>query len=261
MRRSLSAQDFPRNQSRRWESQRKPVLLFPVGKSFMADLFEHASAPAPGIQLNPEQRAAAHHGEGPLVVVAGAGTGKTRVITERIRYLLETQPELTGAEILGLTFTDKAAAEMKHRVVAAARERGKSAVERAEAVTLSTFHAFCNALLQEINPELKAIDPIDHWILLRRNLPLLQLEQFRRHAEPGQFLGDFVEFFSRCQDELVSPDNYQRYADEQAENFRRVRDAMPEDERSIRDLEIAKLHEIATAYRATDLLIRERTRL
>src|SRR5579872_753845 len=224
----------------------------------MADLFDHASAPAPGIQLNPEQRAAAHHGEGPLVVVAGAGTGKTRVITERIRYLLETQPELTGTEILGLTFTDKAAAEMKHRVVAAARERGKSAVDRAEAVTLSTFHAFCNALLQEVNPELKAIDQIDHWILLRRNLPLLQLEQFRRLAEPGQFLGDFVEFFSRCQDELVSPDAYQKYADEQAENFRRVRDAMPEDERSIRDVEIAKLLEIARAYRASDLLLRER---
>src|SRR5712671_5349771 len=224
----------------------------------MADLFDHASAAAPGIQLNPEQRAAAHHGAGPLVVVAGAGTGKTRVITERIRYLLETQPELTGAEILGLTFTDKAAAEMKHRVVvAAARERGES-VERAEAVTLSTFHAFCNALLQEVNPDLKAIDQIDHWILLRRNLPLLQLEQFRRLAEPGQFLGDFVEFFSRCQDELVSPDNYQKYADEQAENFRRVRGAMPEDERAVRDVEIAKLLEIARAYRASDLLLRER---
>jgi len=224
----------------------------------MADLFDHASAAAPGIQLNPEQRAAAHHGAGPLVVVAGAGTGKTRVITERIRYLLETQPELTGAEILGLTFTDKAAAEMKHRVVAAARERGESAIERAEAVTLSTFHAFCNALLQEVNPDLKAIDQIDHWILLRRNLPLLQLDQFRRLAEPGQFLGDFVEFFSRCQDELVSPDNYQKYADEQAENFRRVRGAMPEDERAVRDVEIAKLLEIARAYRASDLLLRER---
>src|ERR1700730_12979460 len=128
----------------------------------MADLFEHAGIPAPGIQLNPEQRAAAQHGEGPLVVVAGAGTGKTRVITERIRYLLDTQPELTGKEILGLTFTDKAASEMKRRVVAAARDRGETGAERAEAVTLSTFHSFCNALLQEVDPDLKTIDEIDH---------------------------------------------------------------------------------------------------
>src|ERR1700693_5894279 len=217
----------------------------------MADLFEHAGAPAPGIQLNPEQRAAVRHGEGPLVVVAGAGTGKTRVITERIRYLLDTQPELTGKEILGLTFTDKAAAEMKHRVVAASRERGESDAERAEAVTLSTFHSFCNALLQELDPDLKPIDKIDHWILL-------QLEHYRRLAEPGQFLADFVDFFSRCQDELVTPDEYQRYATEQAENFQRVRGAMPADERRIRDEEIAKIQEIARAYRASELLLRER---
>src|SRR5579864_832869 len=225
----------------------------------MADLFEHAGAPAPGIQLNPEQRAAAHHGEGPLVVVAGAGTGKTRVITERIRYLLDAQPELTGKEILGLTFTDKAAAEMKHRVVAAARDRGESDAERAEAVTLSTFHSFCNALLQELDPDLKPIDKIDHWILLRRNLPLLQLEHYRRLAEPGQFLGDFVEFFSRCQDELVTPGDYQRYAAEQAENFQRVRGGMQdEEERRTRDEEVAKIQEIARAYGASDLLLRER---
>src|SRR6202047_2333817 len=209
----------------------------------MADLFEHGSATAPGIQLNPEQRAAAHHGTGPLVVVAGAGTGKTRVITERIRYLLNSQPELTGKEILGLTFTDKAAAEMKHRVVAAFRGRGESEAQRAEAVTLSTFHSFCNALLQELDPDLKPIDKIDHWILLRRNLPLLQLEHYRRLAEPGQFLGDFVDFFSRCQDELVTPEEYQDFAEEQAESFQRVRSAMPEDERHIRDEEIARIQE------------------
>src|SRR5215469_12525150 len=110
----------------------------------MDDLFAHAPSAAPGLPLNPEQRAAAYHGEGPLVVVAGAGTGKTRVITERIRFLLESQPELTGREILGLTFTDKAAAEMKHRVVSFARDQGESAAERAEAVTLTTFHSFCN---------------------------------------------------------------------------------------------------------------------
>jgi len=223
----------------------------------MAELFHQASAPAPGLHLNPEQRAAAHHGEGPLVVVAGAGTGKTRVITERIRYLLDTQPELTGSEILGLTFTDKAAAEMKHRVIAAARDRGELETKRAAAVTLGTFHSFCYERLRELDPDLKAIEPVDHWILLRRNLPLLQLERFRRLAEPGQFLGDFVEFFSRCQDELVSPDEYQRYADRQADDFRRVRDAMPEDERTIRDEEIAKLQEIARAYRVSDQLLRD----
>jgi ATP-dependent DNA helicase UvrD/PcrA len=224
----------------------------------MDDLFEHAKAPAPGIQLNLDQRAAVQHQAGPLVVVAGAGTGKTRVITERVRYLLDTQPDLTGSEILALTFTDKAAAEMKHRVVAASRDRGESEAGRAEAVTLSTFHSFCNELLQEVNPDLKPIDEIDHWILLRRNLPSLHLEHFRRLSEPGQFLRDFVEFFSRCQDELVSPDEYQRFADQQAEDFRRVRSAMPEEDRPVRDMEIAKLQEIARAYRASDLLLRER---
>ena len=224
----------------------------------MADLFERPGAAGAGLQLNSEQRAAAEHGAGPLVVVAGAGTGKTRVITERIRYLLDTQPELTGGEILGLTFTDKAAAEMKHRVVSAARDRGESDAERAEAVTLSTFHSFCNSLLQEIDPELKPIDNVDHWILLRRNLPLLQLEHYRRLAEPGQFLGDFVQFFSRCQDELVTPDDFQSYAARQAEEFQRVRVALPDDERRIREEDVAKLQEVARAYRASELLLRER---
>jgi DNA helicase II / ATP-dependent DNA helicase PcrA len=223
----------------------------------MAELFHQASLKAQGLELNPEQRAAAHHGEGPLVVVAGAGTGKTRVITERIRYLLDTRPELTGAEILGLTFTDKAAAEMKHRVIATARDRGEAEMKRAEAVTLGTFHSFCYERLRELDPDLKAIEPVDHWILLRRNLPLLQLERYRRLAEPGQFLGDFVEFFSRCQDELVSPGDYQQYVDRQVDDFRRVRHAMPEDEQTLRDEELAKLQEIARAYRVSDQLLRD----
>ena len=156
--------------------------------------------------LNPQQRAAVLHGDGPMLVVAGAGTGKTRVITERIRHLLDTQPDLKGEQILGLTFTEKAAGEMKSRVAATAGERGKN-------VVLGTFHQFCHGILEEFDPTLRVLNPVDHWILLRRNLRLLKLERYRRLAEPGQFLGDFERFFSRCQDELVTPDDYQRYAD------------------------------------------------
>src|SRR5204863_3676676 len=151
--------------------------------------------------------AASTHDEWPLLVIGGAGTGKTRVITERIRRLLQSDESLSGENILGLTFTKKAAGEMKARVVKATGERGK-------AVTLATFHSFCETLLKDADPHRVVLDTVDHWILLRRNLPRLQLDRYRRLAEPGQFLNDFVEFFSRCQDELVSCEAYQRYADD-----------------------------------------------
>jgi DNA helicase-2/ATP-dependent DNA helicase PcrA len=223
----------------------------------MATLFDDDAAAAPARApethdgLNPDQRAAVRHGGGPLMVVAGAGTGKTRVITERIRYLLESQPELEGGEILGLTFTEKAAAEMKRRVVAAAGERG-------ERVVLGTFHSFCAQMLTERDPELRTLDRVDHWILLRRNLPRLGLDRYRRLAEPGQFLGDFVEFFSRCQDELVSPEDYQSFAAAMAARYELEKAGLAEDERALREEEIARQQEIARVYRESDSLLRER---
>src|SRR5713101_531307 len=171
----------------------------------MSTLFNLSPSEAFSPTLNAAQRRAVEHGEGPLLVIAGAGTGKTRVITERIRHLLLSDPNLPGENILGLTFTRKAAGEMKARVV-------KTVGERAKSVTLATFHSFCESLLTEIAPGRLALDKVDHWILLRRNLARLKLEKFRRLAEPGQFLGDFIEFFSRCQDELVSSEDYRRYA-------------------------------------------------
>src|SRR5256885_3604448 len=172
----------------------------------MATLFEMEPLGESGLKLNEAQERAITHGQGPLLVIAGAGTGKTRVITERIRHLLQSDDTLSGENILGLTFTKKAAGEMKARVVKATGERGK-------AVTLATFHSFCETLLGEADPQRVMLDKFDHWILLRRNLRRLRLEEYRRLADPGQFLNDFVEFFSRCQDELVTCEDYQRYAD------------------------------------------------
>ena len=161
----------------------------------MSDLFELTPPPsgrAFGEKLNAEQRAAVSHGEGPLLVVAGAGTGKTRVITERIRHLLESDPELPGGAIVGLTFTVKAAGEMRHRVMRATDERGKD-------VFLGTFHEFCTQLLVERDAKLKPLDNVDHWILLRRNMPKFMAlgTQYRKLTEPGHFLSDFVQPLSR----------------------------------------------------------------
>jgi DNA helicase II / ATP-dependent DNA helicase PcrA len=209
--------------------------------------------PARGSELNEAQRRAVEHREGPLLVIAGAGTGKTRVTTERIRYLLETDSTLSGESILGLSFTDKAAGEMKARVVRAVGERGK-------AVTLKTFHSFCESLIRGANPDRLMIDKVDHWILLRRNLARLQLDRYRRLAEPGQFLNDFVEFFSRCQDELVSWQDYQRYADQLAGELEAERHSLEPDVLAEREEQVARELEIARAYGASEELLRDKKR-
>ncbi len=91
--------------------------------------------------LNPAQRAAVTHGEGPLVVVAGAGSGKTRVLTRRIAYLIDAM-SISHHEILAITFTNKAAAEMRGRLVGLIGPV-------AEKMWVSTFHSACVRILRQ----------------------------------------------------------------------------------------------------------------
>ncbi|MGD0965137.1 MAG: ATP-dependent DNA helicase [Candidatus Acidiferrales bacterium] len=202
--------------------------------------------------LNSEQRSAVEHRDGPVLVVAGAGTGKTRVITERIRALLEADPRLAGENILGLTFTDKSAGEMKYRVV-------KSIGERAEGVWLSTFHSFClEKILRPVHADIQPLDDIDHRILLRRNIAELGLVHFWRLADPAEFLRDFVTFFSRCQDELVTPDDYQRYVEGLRSRHEARKASLEPDALSTAEQEVARQEELARVYRVSERLLRDR---
>jgi superfamily I DNA/RNA helicase len=91
--------------------------------------------------LNPEQYRAATHGDGPMLILAGAGTGKTRVLTARIAWLVAQGVD--PSSILAVTFTNKAAKEMRERVA------GSVNSEQAKLITLSTFHALCVRMLRK----------------------------------------------------------------------------------------------------------------
>src|SRR5882762_3294074 len=218
------------------------------------DLFEdgpRAAAAALALEMNAAQRRAIEHGDGPLLVIAGAGTGKTRVITERIRHLFERDSSLLGENILGLTFTKKAAGEMLRRV-------RKACGEQADGITLTTFHAFCETILKEGAPGRLPLEQVDHWILLRRNMRKLQLDKYRRLAKPGQFLTDFIQFFSRCQDELVSCEKYEEYAEGLAAKLESERGQLDEETYKERLEEVERQREIARAYSASEELLREK---
>lgn len=188
--------------------------------------------------LNEEQKKAVIHDRGPLLIVAGAGTGKTTVITKRIAWLIETgraKPE----EILALTFTEKAAGEMEERVD---QILPMGYIE----MWIQTFHAFCEKSLREramdigLPGNFRMLDQTAAWLLVRENLDILNLEYYRPLGSPSRFIHDLLKHFGRCKDELVTPSDYLKYA----------KTVVDEDEK-------IRVTELANAYAAYEKLLVE----
>ena len=162
--------------------------------------------------LNPAQLEAVTHKNGPLLIVAGAGTGKTTVITKRVAWLIEqklAEPE----QILALTFTDKAATEMEERV-------DKLLPMGYVNTWISTFHSFGERILKDYALEIglpndfRVLTQTEQWMLVRHNLDRFKLDYYRPLGNPTKFIHALIQHFSRAKDEAVWSEDYLKYAED-----------------------------------------------
>jgi DNA helicase-2/ATP-dependent DNA helicase PcrA len=169
-----------------------------------------AKIPVEERQLNKEQKAAVRFGEGPLLIIAGAGTGKTTVVTERIKYLIASG-KAKPQEILALTFTEKASREMETRVDIALPYGVTQ-------MWISTFHAFCDRVLRAeainigIDPGYKLMTEAETIMFFRKNIFKFDLKYFRPLGNPTKFITGMMNHFSRLKDEDVTPQEYAKWA-------------------------------------------------
>jgi DNA helicase-2/ATP-dependent DNA helicase PcrA len=149
--------------------------------------------------LTPPQREAVTHRDGPLLVLAGAGSGKTRVITRRVAYLL--RHGVPGRQILALTFTNKAAGEMKERIEALAPRSG---------VWIGTFHGFCARLLRQYAPKVgldrgfTIYDQSDRLRTIKRVMEERGLDAVGASPEQVESL------ISRAKNDMIGPEEFAR---------------------------------------------------
>ncbi len=195
--------------------------------------------------LNHQQKEAVIHGTGPLLIVAGAGTGKTTVITKRIAHLI-SQKKAKPEEILAVTFTDKAAGEMEERVD---RLLPYGYID----LWISTFHSFCERVLRDhaldigLSTNFKLLDPTAAWLLIRQKLEEFNLDYYRPLGNQTRFIHALINHFSRCKDQGIYPQEYLEYADSLKTNLTDLKE----------DPETERLKEVAIAYHVYQRLLLE----
>jgi len=237
--------------ARRGRREPAPLSQLPVWAGFDVLAPEAVGSEHPGVPellagLNAEQARAVTHADGPLLIVAGAGTGKTEAITRRIAWLVATR-RAKPSEILALTFTDKAADEMQLRV--------DQLVPYGYVDTaISTFHAFGDRLIREfafdvgLSPDARVLSRAEVVVFLRERLFELGLELYRPLGDPTRFLGALATLFARCRDEDVSLDRYLEHAARLARHADELEAALassPDAGEADRDLAMAAREEAA----------------
>jgi len=205
-------------------------------------------------KLNSGQRAAVEHDTGPMLIVAGAGTGKTTVLISRLAHLI-LERKIKTDEVLLLTFTEKAAGEME---------------ERADRILpygytdlwINTFHSFCERILRDhaleigLSVSFKLLSATDQWVLVKKNLSRFRLDYYRPLGNPTKFISEMLKHFSRLKDENISAAEYLEYADSLTLDADRAPgDSLSDGEED--ELEASRIKELAEAYHVYNQLLLE----
>jgi len=186
--------------------------------------------------LNPAQRRAVLHGQGPLLIIAGAGTGKTKVITHRIARLIASKAARPD-EILAVTFTEKAANEMEARVDVLVPYTSSFA-------EISTFNSFGERVLRDCAldigypPDFRLLDDVEQAIFFREHLFRLPLDYYRPLSQPTRHIQELLGAIRRLKQEDIRADDYARYA----EGLKGRESNESEKETSRKHLEIARVY-------------------
>jgi DNA helicase-2/ATP-dependent DNA helicase PcrA len=206
--------------------------------------------------LNPEQKAAVTTTEGPALIIAGAGTGKTRVIAHRVAYLLKTKREVGKENILALTFTNKAADEMKTRIA-------ELSGEDAEGMQVSTFHSLCSTILGEnafhidLPTEFRLLEEPDQWIFLRRLCAESELKYFTSPRLLSDVVRGLSKFISRAKDEIVLPEDFKRYVEAGEKRLRDMKGSLSPDEYEAEKERLSMYGDAASIYERYQMAMHE----
>lgn len=219
-----------------------------------------------GGPLDPHQQAAVD-APLPTLVNAGPGTGKTRCIVAKYEALVAGG--VAPRSILALTFSNKAAEEMRERIVAAL---GQSYPDQVGQVEVSTFHAWGLNLLRSyghhlgLPAEVQLRSTADLFILLKRRLGDLPLEQYKALYDPGHYLPQIIRAISRAKDELLGPAEYRAIVEREApalitaaEAAHRAKPTVKKHRKAYEDAvrDAARLRELAAIYETYERILRE----
>ncbi len=199
--------------------------------------------------LNKAQKEAVTHDTGPLLIVAGAGTGKTTVLIKRLAYLI-LEKKVHPEQILVTTFTEKGAGELEERA-------DKLLPYGYVNLWINTFHGFGERILRDhaldigLTTAFKVLNKTEQWMFIRKHIDEFKFDYYKPLGDPTKFIHEIIDHFSRLKDENITTDSYLKLA----ENLKLNEDKAPSSDETADKLEAQRVIELANGYHIYNRLL------